>query len=439
MRIGLVEFILIFFIASITIGPEVALWVDRWMRRAQKTSAAASRRRAEMQAQAIAEREYVLHRFRVTARIFTAAALIALLYALFLRPIEAQPQPYTPPAVSGNPMSGTGAEITAKEEDRLLLENGQAVVGVRAEDGWLYLAARTEKRGKTTGSALLRMREDGSGLTTILTTEGEITGFDFDSDGNLWLTLLTADGGALCRAGYDGWGAAMEQVVTQIDGKALTSPAAVTVGEDGRVYFAVVSGNSAENGLEAALRTELMAHTATGSVYVYDPEARTVRQVMDGIAGASGLALSPDGGTLYVSDLGNRCVWAVSPQGRELTAGGKGCAIFADGLAGYPGSLAADEDGEVWIGFRWARSGWLEDHADGTLLRGAALRLNQNLQESLFRLGGEDCAAVGYSPDGALLEQVSGKTLGSVTTVCPAGNRVYLGLSGGPETHWVRI
>ena len=28
----------------------------------------------------------------------------------------------------------------------------------------------------------------------------------------------------------------------------------------------------AENGLESALRTELLAHTATGCVYVYDPE-----------------------------------------------------------------------------------------------------------------------------------------------------------------------
>ena len=46
MRIGLVELLLILLIASLTIGPSAALWVDRWMRRAQKTSAAAARRRA---------------------------------------------------------------------------------------------------------------------------------------------------------------------------------------------------------------------------------------------------------------------------------------------------------------------------------------------------------------------------------------------------------
>ena len=42
MRIGLVELLLILLIASLTIGPSAALWVDRWMRRAQKTSAAAA-------------------------------------------------------------------------------------------------------------------------------------------------------------------------------------------------------------------------------------------------------------------------------------------------------------------------------------------------------------------------------------------------------------
>ena len=38
MRIGLVEFILILFIASVTVGPQVALFVDRWLRRANRAS-----------------------------------------------------------------------------------------------------------------------------------------------------------------------------------------------------------------------------------------------------------------------------------------------------------------------------------------------------------------------------------------------------------------
>ena len=35
MRIGFVELVLLLFIASITVGPNAALFVDRWLRRAQ--------------------------------------------------------------------------------------------------------------------------------------------------------------------------------------------------------------------------------------------------------------------------------------------------------------------------------------------------------------------------------------------------------------------
>ena len=47
MRIGLVEFLLILAIASLTVGPQAALFVDRWVRRANRANARAARRRAE--------------------------------------------------------------------------------------------------------------------------------------------------------------------------------------------------------------------------------------------------------------------------------------------------------------------------------------------------------------------------------------------------------
>ena len=64
MRIGLVEFLLILAIASLTIGPQVALFVDRWMRRANRANARAARRRAEYAAQMAVERDALLKRFR---------------------------------------------------------------------------------------------------------------------------------------------------------------------------------------------------------------------------------------------------------------------------------------------------------------------------------------------------------------------------------------
>ncbi len=428
MRIGLVELILILLIAALTIGPSAALWVDRWLRRANRATAAAARRRAAQEAQRAAEREEVLQRFQKLSIVFALAAAAALVWALVLRPIEAEPQTYTAPALRQD----TGAPqtvISTDSKDIWDLGEYQGVDCIRTQDGLIYAAAHDGAALKKRTSDLVRT--DGGHYAAILSVEGELTGFAFDAAGDLWLTVLTPAGGTLCRARHDSWGASVEQVVTQIDGAPLGALSAVEVGPDGRVYFAVVGQESAENGLESALRTELLAHTATGSVYVYDPAARTVELVVGGIAGASGLALDADSGTLYVSDLGSRCVWSMDASARDLTAGGKNCQSSLYGLPGYPGALALDEDGTLYISYRWARSGWLEGQAGSTFLRGVALRLSERMQENLFSLPAEAACAEAVCPqDGRWLRTFSGKISGGCTALCPVENRVYFGGAG---------
>ena len=436
MRIGLIEFLLILAIASLTVGPRVALFVDRWMRRANRANAMAARRRAEYAAQMAAERDAMLKRFRTASTVFGVGILLVLVYALGFRPIDTPPQAYKAPDLRQE----TGAMQTAVSTDRktrLELGEYQGVDCIRAKDGLLYAAAWNGAALKKRTSDLVRT--DGGHAAAILSVEGELTGFAFDAAGDVWLTQLTTAGGTLCRAKHDSWGAAVEQVVTQLDGAPLGAVSAVEVSPAGKVYFAVAAAAGAENGLESALRTELLAHTATGCVYVYDPAARTVEKVLGGVAGAAGLALSPDGSTLYVSDLGSRCIWAVPSGGRERMAGGKGCAQLAAGLPGYPGALAVEEDGTVSVGYRWARSAWLEDHADGTLLRGAALRLSESMGERLFQMPDDGICAERFGPDGALLASYGGKALGGVLALCPAENRVYLGVAGKTKIQWVRI
>ena len=113
MRIGFVELVLLLFIASITVGPNVALFVDRWLRRAQRTSAAAARRKAQLEAQAAIEREALMTRFRVASNIFALLMLAALAYGLLLRPIDTPPKAYTAPDVRQD----TGAAQTTLSAD----------------------------------------------------------------------------------------------------------------------------------------------------------------------------------------------------------------------------------------------------------------------------------------------------------------------------------
>ena len=437
MRIGFVELVLLLFIASLTVGPNVALFVDRWLRRAQRTSAAAARRKAQLEAQAAIEREALLTRFRVASNVFALLLLAALAYGLLLRPIETPPKAYTVPDVRQD----TGAartELSADSKDGWKLGDYLGVDCVRTEDGLVYAAAYDGASMKKRKSDLVRT--DGGHDAAILSVEGELTGFAFDRDGDLWLTVVTPTGGTLCRARHDSWGTSVEPVVTQLDGAPLGALSAVEAGPDGKVYFAAAAETGVKNGLEGALRTELLAHTGTGWVYVYDPADRSVQRVLGGIAGASGLALSEDGGTLYVSDLGSRCVWAVDADARELTAGGKNCESFLSGLPGYPGALALDEDGILYVSYRWARSSWLEKNGDRTLLRSIALRAGENMQQKLFGLSADaPCAEAVDTADGSWERTFTGREMDGCTAVCPAGSKVYFGAAGSASLRSARV
>ena len=214
-----------------------------------------------------------------------------------------------------------------------------------------------------------------------------------------------------------------------MDGAALGAISAVEAGPDGKIYFAVAADASAAAGLESALRTELLAHTGTGWVYVYDPADHSVQRVLGGVAGASGLALSADGSTLYVSDLGSRCVWSVDAAAREVTAGGKNCQSFVSGLPGYPGALALDTDGTLYVSYRWGYSRWLERNAGSTFLRGIALRVGQSMQEKLFGLAADAPCAEAVSLQTGQWQRTltGGRRLGSCTALCPVGSKVYFG------------
>lgn len=432
MKIGFFEFLLVLCIAALTVGPTVALWVDRWLRRARRTQAVNARRRAAAEAARAAEREDLMRRFQMASRVVAVLALAVVVYGLVLRPIDTAPQVYTAPA---DPAEQSVTVTAAQSGDSLTLTGYEDPACIRVRDEWIYLSAKVKSRSRRTVSALLRLHADGSGLSELLTVEGEITAFDFDADGSLWFAIVTDEGGALCRADYDGWGAASEQVVTQIDGTALHCPAAVAVAPDGKIYFTDAAAINADGGFEAALRTELLAHTATGWVYVYDPATRTVERVLGGLAGAAGLALSPDGSTLYASDLGTRCVWAVDAASRELTAGGRFCEAFAAALPAYPGALTVDADGTVCVSYRWQRCGWLEDHSGGTLLRGAALRMSDTTQTKL--LDSPARSAAFFAADGSLLSAVS--AAGRTAFAQASGSRVYLALADGQELVWVRV
>lgn len=159
MRIGFVELVLLLFIASITVGPNVALFADRWLRRAQRTSAAAARRKAQLEAQAAIEREALMTRFRVASNIFALLMLAALAYGLLLRPIDTPPKAYTAPDVRQDTGAAQTA-LSADSKDSWKLGGYLGVDCVRTQDGLVYAAAYNGAAMKSVRATLSAPTED---------------------------------------------------------------------------------------------------------------------------------------------------------------------------------------------------------------------------------------------------------------------------------------
>ena len=164
---------------------------------------------AQLEAQAAIEREALMTRFRVASNIFALLMLAALAYGLLLRPIDTPPKAYTAPDVRQDTGAAQTA-LSADSKDGWKLGGYLGVDCVRTQDGLVYAAAYNGAAMKKRQSDLVRT--DGGHYAAILSVEGELTGFAFDADGDLWLTVVTPSGGALCRARHDSWGTSVEQL-----------------------------------------------------------------------------------------------------------------------------------------------------------------------------------------------------------------------------------
>jgi sugar lactone lactonase YvrE len=304
------------------------------------------------------------------------------------------------------------------------------VTCARVRGDWLYLAYADEDTSWIERSPMGTGNATAAERNMLVQVPGcEITSFDFDAEGQIWFTTFEDCSGQLFLASYDEWGSSAAACVTTIDGARPSCLTAVACAPDGKVYFADAGAVTGEATSEDALNTALLAHTTTGKVYVYDPAARTVETVLSGLAGASGLALSPDGQTLYVAECAQRRVWQLDAAARNRTVGGRGCEVFAESLAWYPSALACGEDGTVYVAGLLPYSSRLERTAETPFWRSVALRLSATTRAKLLRAD-SDTGAMAYTAAGEP-DLLYASNAGGVRAVCPTGDGVCLGTAEG--------
>ena len=435
MKIGFSEALLIFLIFLVVLGPTVVPRIRRWYRRAGAAENAARRRRARAQAARARLQDELFARARFAVSVVFGGALVLYVLYLFLWPLPYAPQTHPVTEWQEEAVSAAADDLTAA--DGLDISPYRNPVSAAQQDGWLFAAVD--------GGKVIRIRPDGTGLTEVFSTGGDITSLAFGPDGALYLTDARmqgtfAGGGGVLRATFDGWAVSVEPLVTAVQGVRLSCPAAVTVGKDGTVYFTDYAAVSAagEKGAENAVYTELLARTGTGSVYAYSPDTQTTRCLANRLQGAGGLALNETQDALYVSETNAGRIWrlALNAQQADLSAaaGGSvpaGISLVAQGLSGYPAGLACGTDGTIWVSQCGARSRWAENAP--ALLRRAVLHLPRLTRAFLLRPKADSGAALGFTADGnqSGAAVVRGTSGGRITGVCLADGSCWLANADG--------
>ncbi|WP_421994949.1 SMP-30/gluconolactonase/LRE family protein [Reyranella sp.] len=226
---------------------------------------------------------------------------------------------------------------------------------------------------------LLRMDPDGGRQEVFANTGGRVLGFDFDAGGR----IIAADPmkGLLAIAG-DG------RVTLLVDRVAAGDPVryanAIVVAPDGTIYFTDASMRFAPSrwgGTYEASVLDILEQSATGRVLAHDPRTGSTRVVAHGFSFANGLALAPDGRTLFVSETGRYRIWRLDAAARDLDVrrDSPRARVLLDNLPGYPDNLMRGRDGRYWVGLFKPRNPAADSLAQRPFLRALLLRLPRSL------------------------------------------------------------
>jgi sugar lactone lactonase YvrE len=348
----------------------------------------------------------------------TGALLLALAAYLAFWPVPVEPVAWDAPTFAG--YAGPHAvndRLAAVRQVDVSPEIGPEHIDF-GQDGRLYTGVLS--------GAILRMNPDGSAAETIVNTGGRPLGFDFATDG----TLIVADAiRGLLAVAPDG---KVTVLADEIDGDPIRYADAVVIAADGRMYFtdATRRFSPRELGTFDASVLDILEHSCTGRVLVYEPAAARVALVIGGLCFPNGVALSGDERHLFIAETGEYRIWKVDLAARGLDArsalasGDARARVIASNLPGFPDNLTRSADGRLWTGLTKPRAAAIDRMASTPWLRSLTLRLPKSLWPVPPTYG----HVIAFDEDGRVvadLQDPSGR-LPETSGVTERGGRLYI-------------
>jgi sugar lactone lactonase YvrE len=188
-------------------------------------------------------------------------------------------------------------------------------------------------------------------------TGGRPLGLKFGKDGR----LLVADG-LLGLLAVNLQTKSIEILCNFAEGRPVRFANAVTVAEDGTIYFSDATDIAPVQLLNGFYETHhsavvsLISSTPNGRVIRVNPATREAKVIESNLSFANGVALSPDESYLIVSDLGHNAIRKVWLTGAKV---GKSETVL-ENLPGYPDNIQPASDGGYWVALASQRSALID-------------------------------------------------------------------------------
>jgi sugar lactone lactonase YvrE len=263
---------------------------------------------------------------------------------------------------------------------------------------------------------ILRFSADRSAPEVLAQTGGRPLGMKFDAEGNLivadaekGLLLLKSDG-------------AVTVLATEAAGAPIVLADDLDIGPDGTVYFSDASVYP----LRDKLLTELLDSRPHGRLLAYERGGKT-RVLLSGLRFANGVAVSPDGASVLVTETAAYRVTRYWLQGPKQGLSEP----FIENLPGFPDNITASPRGGYWLALASPRIPRVERLQRSRFLRQMLLRLPRSWLPAPQPVNYG--IVLGLDPDGRVvhnLQDPDGRDAFQVSSAVEYRSMLYLGTLG---------
>jgi hypothetical protein len=339
------------------------------------------------------------------------AVFIAILAYLLLWPVPINPQSWDAPADEGYVGVFAPNDALAELTEIALPDGHYGPEDLVEKDGLIYMSTQT---------GWILSFDPVTGRTA-----------EFAETGGKPLGLEVYNGRLYVADAYKGLleidqSGEVKGLTNSVDGTPILYADDLDITGDGLVYFSDAStkfgAKSAGSTMDGSL-LEIMEHGRTGRLLVYDLTTQETRIVADGISFSNGVAIAPDGQSVWVIETGEYRVLEISPEGRRR--------VVIDNLPGFPDNINRGPDGTYLLGLVSKRAKPLDDLSSNPFLRKVIWRLPEFLKPAAENYGfvvqldrGGRVVKTWQDPDGAYP-----LTTGGIVS----GDRLYVS-SLGSET-----